>query len=147
MAQEIVKKHQAKIVIDLLDPKHYAIAKSYHVTNTIISNEYISKMMTQLRKNRFLFPLYQDLLTYDGEGAEKSYEIYAYQTKDVFNYKFPLSFHAKSDLILSIYKSSNNQFKVIGIVKDGITQIFKGNLNQKDEIILNETDSIFMICK
>lgn len=148
MTQDIVKKHQAKIVIELLDPKHYDIAKSYRVTNTIISNEYISKMMTQLSKNRFLFPLYQDLLTYDdGIGAEESYEIYAYQTKDVLNCKFPLSFSSKSELIYSVYKSSDNQFKVIGIVKDGKTEIFKGNLDQKDEIKLNENDSIIMICK
>ncbi|MGD9604966.1 MAG: hypothetical protein AB7V00_02270 [Bacilli bacterium] len=148
MTQDLAKKYQAKIVIELLEPKHYDIAKSYRVTNTIISNEYISKMMTQLSKNRRLNVLYQDLLTYDDDSlANETYEIYAYVAKEVFQEKFPIVFPDKFQLIYSVYESSQEEFKVIGIVKNGITSIFKGNLDKKEDLIIEENDIIIMICR
>ncbi len=148
MTQDIVKKHEAKIVIELLDPKHYDIAKSYRVTNTIISNEYISKMMTQLSKNRKLFPLYQDLLTYDdADSKDETYEIYAYQAKEVIQEKFPMSFQNKAEFIYSIHCSTHGEFKAIGIVREGKTEILKGNLDKEEQFIVKENDIIVMICK
>ena len=48
--QDLASKHQAEVIIELLDPRHYDIAQSYRIDNTIVSNEYISRMMTQLSK-------------------------------------------------------------------------------------------------
>ena len=48
--QSLAKKFNAEIIIELLDPRHFDIAQSYNVKNTIISNEYISRLMTQLSK-------------------------------------------------------------------------------------------------
>jgi hypothetical protein len=148
LTQDIVKKHSANIVVELLDPRHNDIAKSYNVTNTIISNEYISRIMTQLSNNRSLYPLYEDLLTYDSiDSTEETYEVYAYKAGEIFEENFPLKFDSKSDFIYSCYQSTQQEFIVIGIVKNHQTIIFKGNLDLKEDIIIDSKDSVIVICK
>lgn len=148
LTQDIVKKHHAEVVIELLNPKHYDIAKCYNVTNTIISNEYISHIITQLSKNRSLYPLYQDLLTYDAEDStEETYEVYAYKAKDVFSMKEELKFSSPAEFIYSCYQSSQKDFVVIGLFQDHQKQIFKGNLDKKQDIVITKEDTIIAICK
>ncbi len=148
LTQDIVKKHKAEVVIELLNPKHYDIAKCYNVTNTIISNEYISHIITQLSKNRALYPLYQDLLTYDEvDAVDETYEVYAYKAKDIFTMKEPLKFNSPAELIYSAYQSSHQEFVVIGLYQENQKQIFKGNLDKKQDIIIKQEDTIIAICK
>lgn len=148
LTQDIVKKHQADVVIELLNPKHYDIAKCYNVTNTIISNEYISHIITQLSKNRTLYPLYQDLLTYDAEDAEtETYEVYAYKAKDIFKMDEPLKFSSIALFIYSCYQSSHQEIVVIGLYQANQTQIFKGDLDKQQDIIIEKEDTIIAICK
>lgn len=148
LTQDIVKKHHADVVIELLNPKHYDIAKCYNVTNTIISNEYISHIITQLSKNRSLYPLYLDLLTYDAEDAvSETYEVYAYLAKDIFTMNEPLRFTSKAEFIYSCYQSSNQEFIVIGLYQANQKQIFQGNLDKYEDIIIQEEDTIIAISK
>jgi hypothetical protein len=148
LTQEIAKKHHAEIVIELLDPKHYDIAKSYNIRNTIISNEYISRIMTQLSKNRRLYDLYEDLLTYDPiDSEEETYEVYAYSAKDIFMNPFPMSFSSVSDFIYSCYQSGENNYIMIGLERDGVLKIFSGNMDIEEEFIIQENDVIITICK
>jgi hypothetical protein len=148
LTQDIVKKHNADVVIELLNPKHYEIAKCYNVTNTIISNEYISRIITQLSKNRTLYPLYMDLLTYDPEDAEEeTYEVYAYKASDIFGGSFPKQFNSKAEFIYSCYQSSNTSFVVIGLYQSTQKTIFKGNLDEKQSIVIEPSDTIIAICK
>jgi hypothetical protein len=148
LTQEIAKKHQAEIVIELLDPKHYDIAKSYNIRNTIISNEYISRIMTQLSKNRRLYDLYEDLLTYDAiDSEEETFEVYAYLAKDIFMNSFPMSFSSVSDFIYSCYQSGENNYIMVGLERDGILKIFSGNMDIEEELIIQENDVVITICK
>lgn len=148
MTQEIAKKHSAEIIIELLDPKHFDIAQSYNVKNTIISNEYISHLMTQLSKNRNLYDLFMDLLTYDAEDAQtETYEVYAYIAKDILNTSFPLTFQSKAELIYSIYMSGAQNYIVIGTMIDGKLKIFKDDLDHEEPIIIKESDQLVIICK
>jgi hypothetical protein len=148
MTQEIAKKHQAEIIIELLDPKHFDIAQSYNVKNTIISNEYISHLMTQLSKNRHLYDLFMDLLTYDEEGSlEETYEVYAYPAQDILNTSFPLTFASKAELIYSIYMSGHQSYICLGTIKDGNLDIFKGDLDHQESLVIRESDILVMICK
>jgi hypothetical protein len=148
LTQEIAKKHHAEIVIELLDPKHYDIAKSYNIRNTIISNEYISRIMSQLSKNRELYDLYEDLLTYDPlDSEEETFEVYAYKAKDIFVNKLPLIFSSISDFIYSVYQSGEGNYIMIGIEKEGKLQIFSGNLDKKNDLVIHEEDIIITICK
>ncbi len=148
MTQEIAKKHQAEIIIELLDPKHFDIAQSYNVKNTIISNEYISRLMTQLSKNRLLYDLFIDLLTYDEEDSKtETYEVYTYQAQDILNTQFPLRFQSRSELIYSIYMSGQQSYIVLGTIVNGKLDIYQGNLDETIPIIIQASDVLVMICK
>ena len=73
--QDIVKERVEKglntdvesmdIVVEIVNPKHHEIVKSYSVNNVVISNRYISKMMTQIGEKEELFNFYTDILHYD----------------------------------------------------------------------------------
>lgn len=148
LTQDIVSKHKAEVVIELLNPKHYDIAKCYNVTNTIISNEYISRIITQLSKNRSLYPLYMDLLTYDAEDAqEETYEVYAYKAADIFEGPYPKHFTSAAQLIYACYQSSNQEFVVIGLYQNATKTIFKGDLDVKQDMVIEPNDTIIAICK
>lgn len=148
MTQELAKKHHAEIIIELLDPRHFDIAQSYNVKNTIISNEYVSKLMTQLSKNRHLYDLFIDLLTYDPLDSEaETYEVYAYQAKDVIQSVLPLTFASKAEMIYSFYMSGNQDYIVIGYASKDQFEIFKGDLDIIEDIVVEPEDYLIMICK
>jgi hypothetical protein len=148
MTQELAKKHHAEIIIELLDPRHFDIAQSYNVNNTIISNEYVSHMMTQLSKNRHLYDLFIDLLTYDAcDSEDETYEVYAYPAKHILSTTLPLMFKSKAEMIYSFYMSGEQSYILIGISKKDHFEIFKGDLDIEEEIIVEEDDELILICK
>jgi len=148
MTQELAKKHHAEIIIELLDPRHYDIAQSYNVNNTIISNEYVSHMMTQLSKNRHLYDLFIDLLTYDAYDSEQeTYEVYAYPAQDILKTSLPLTFKSKADMIYSFYMSGEQSYILIGLSKKDHFEIFKGDLDPEEAITIEEDDELILICK
>lgn len=148
MTQELAKKHHAQIIIELLDPKHFDIAQSYNVQNTIISNEYVSRLMTQLSKNRKLYPLFIDLLTYDEEGSEEeTYEVYAYKAKDIMKHAFPISFPTKAQGIYTVFMSGDQDYVWIGTIKEGKLDIFKGDLDKAEPLTIDQEDLLILICK
>ncbi len=148
MTQELAKKHHAEIIIELLDPRHYDIAQSYNVNNTIISNEYVSHMMTQLSKNRHLYDLFIDLLTYDAYDSEQeTYEVYAYPAQDILKTTLPLTFKSKADMIYSFYMSGEQSYILIGLSKKDHFEIFKGDLDHEEAITIEEDDELILICK
>ena len=113
--QEIVKKKKEAdedfdvesidVVVEIIDPKHFDIVKSYHMApddadgheggsgdaiinnNVVISNRYISKMITQIGDKEAIFDFYKDILTYDenGAGGYTSKEVYAKKVSSFFN--------------------------------------------------------------
>lgn len=74
------------VIVEIIDPKHYDIVSSYSVKNVVISNRFISKMITQIGEKEALFNFYQDILTYDEENSEdfESKEIYIRQLGELF---------------------------------------------------------------
>ena len=74
------------VVVEILNPKHYDIVKSYSVNNVVISNRYVSKMVTQLGYNDTLYNFYDDILKYDEDGAAEleSKEIYIKKVEQYF---------------------------------------------------------------
>ncbi|MDD5293940.1 MAG: hypothetical protein PHW40_06480, partial [Candidatus Izemoplasmatales bacterium] len=145
MIQEIAKSHQAKIVLELLNPRHYDIAKSYNIDNTIISNQYVSRIITQLSKNPSLYPLYMELLTYDAENA--SYEIYTFPVETMIQSEWPITFASTSELIHTIYDTSDATFMPIGRISSGVVEIFHGNLDHTGPITLELGDQLIVLCK
>jgi hypothetical protein len=148
MIQDIAKLHHADIIIELLDPKNYDIAQNYNIRNTIISNKYVSRIMTQLSKSSKLYNLFIELLTYDdNEGEDATYELYSFDVIDFFKGKNPEPFNSASELINSCYFSSSGEYTVIGYVSKGITRIFKGDLDTPEEIAFSPEDKVLVVCK
>ena len=55
--------------------------------STILSNRYISKMITQIGEKDAIFDFYQDILVYDSDGTDEydSKELYIKKVKDFFD--------------------------------------------------------------
>lgn len=146
MIQDIAKLHKSDIIIELLEPKHFDIAQSYNIKNTIISNRYISRIMTQVSKDSRLLAIFLDLLSYD-DDTQKSYEVYTFPAADFLCEKLPMSFSSQSELVASCYYSSDGKFTVIGHVCEGKTRVFQGNLDNKEELVIHPDDKLIVICE
>lgn len=74
------------VIVEIIDPKHYDIVNSYSVNNVVISNRYISKMITQIGEKEALFEFYADILTYDTDvdSGFESKEIYTKKVGELF---------------------------------------------------------------
>ncbi|MBQ3264148.1 MAG: hypothetical protein IJH07_00080 [Ruminococcus sp.] len=53
------------IIVEIVDPKHHDLVSSYDINNVVISNRYISKMITQIGEKEAIYNFYNDILTYD----------------------------------------------------------------------------------
>lgn len=62
------------IIVEIADPKHYDIVSSYSVSNIVISNRYISKMITQIGQKEAIYDFYHDILTYDSYDKNRAEE-------------------------------------------------------------------------
>ncbi len=72
------------VVVEILNPKNYDVVHSYSVNNVVISNRYISKMITQIGDKQPLFEFYSDILTYDSADCPSytSKELYIKRVGD-----------------------------------------------------------------
>lgn len=141
------------IIVEIIDPKHHDIVSSYSVNNVVISNRYISKMITQIGEKEALFRFYTDILTYD-ETTENGYtskEIYTKKVSRLFN-TLPEKTTADK-LIRAVYSASNdpsvdelvrNPTVTLGYVKPGGRMVlFSGNqsnieveLGMRDKLVV-----------
>lgn len=141
------------VIVEIIDPKHYDVVNGYSVKNVVISNRYISKMITQIGEKEALFDFYTDILTYDEDVSNgyQSKEIYA---KKVSNYflRVPEPCSAKA-FIRAVYEATSdpslpiekrNPAVALGFVKaDGTLHLFGGDqsqypveLEEKDKLIV-----------
>lgn len=140
------------VIVEILNPKHYDIVKSYSVNNVVISNRYISKMITQLGEKDTLYDFYNDILSYDSADTTEyeSKEIYAKKVSRYFD-ELPAPTTA-GELIRAIYSAAvedvpdarRNHTIALGYVDaQGKMTLFAGNqfkqtvkLTDKDKIIV-----------
>ena len=141
------------VVVEIIDPKHHDIVNSYDINNVVISNRYISKMITQIGEKEAIYNFYNDILTYDLDVAD------GYDSKEVYLKKVSAFFEeipkpCKADeLVRGVYKASvsqqhsNGQINptlVLGYVrKNGEMVIFSGDMSLID-VELKETDKIIV---
>ena len=141
------------VIAEINDPKHHDVVSSYSVKNVVISNRYISKMITQIGEKDAIFDFYQDILVYDENGEEgyDSKEIYVKKAKDFF---VELPDECTADkLIRGVFDAyydpdlpaeKQNISIVLGVVKqDGDISLFSGDqssvnvkIEEKDKIIV-----------
>ncbi len=141
------------VIAEINDPKHHDVVSSYSVKNVVISNRYISKMITQIGEKDAIYDFYQDILVYDDDGGDgyDSKEIYVKKAKDFF---VELPHECTADkLIRGVFDASYDPERpaekqsisiVLGIVKnDGEILLFSGDqrtvnvkIEEKDKIIV-----------
>lgn len=160
--QDMVRERKSKnpdfnpesidIIVEILNPKNHDIVTSYSINNVVISNRYISKMITQIGEKESMFDFYNDILTYDSADAEfnDSKEIYAKPVEDFFA-EIPKPCTAY-ELIRAVYNSSiegnaggvQHESVVLGYVKPGGRLVlFSGN-QKKINVSLEPNDKLIL---
>ncbi len=145
------------VIVEIIDPKHYDVVQSYSQNNVVISNRYISKMITQISDSFEIYSFYQDILSYDdaqvAENATsyESYEIYLKEAKRFFR-TLPEKCTA-AQLIRAVYKQSIdpqvfktqcNPTLVLGYVRPHEEMVlFVGNQNDL-EVELGPRDKLIV---
>lgn len=140
-------REKIDIVVELLNPKNYDVVNHYSVNNAVISNRYVSKMVTQIGKDYSLYNFYSDILTYDSAESEhyESKEIYAKIAED-FLEEIPPEATADA-LVRAVYEASSedNRSLLLGYVQKGTGRLtlFTGDLAKirvkltpKDKLII-----------
>ena len=140
------------IVVEIINPRHHDIVNSYSVRNVVISNRYISKMITQVGAKDSIFDLYNEIFTYDDSNAEfyNSKEIYVKKATNFFKEIPPKC--TQRDLIYSVWKASINESVpqnkrsptiILGYVKrEGNVYLF--NSDNADTIQLDAGDKLIV---
>ena len=77
------EKDKIDVIVEILNPKNYDVVYNYNVNNIVISNRYISKMVTQIGEKIELFEFYNDILKYD-EKTEESYLSDSFESREIF---------------------------------------------------------------
>lgn len=153
--QDIISERMAKdpgfdpesidVIVEIINPKNYDIVHSYSIDNIVISNRYISKMVTQIGEKEAIYNFYNDILTYDTGGTDvyNSKELYAKKVRRFFA-ETPKPCTA-AELIRAVYEASpeDNKSIVLGYVQRGRITIFSGN--QSDiKVALEPNDKIIL---
>lgn len=141
------------VIVEIIDPKHHDIVSSYSVNNVVISNRYISKMITQIGEKDALFNFYTDILTYDTDISNgfESKEIYTKEVKNLFN-TLPEQCTAE-EFIRAVYDASvveslpndkKNPTVALGYVKPGGRMTLFAGDQSKINVSLEEKDKLIV---
>lgn len=144
------------VIVEIIDPKHHDIVNSYNVNNVVISNRYISKMITQIGAKQPLYDFYSDILTYDTDLSHgyQSKEIYAKKVNRFFA-EIPEDTTA-AELIRAVYHASTdmtvlpedrNPAIVLGYVKPGGKMVLFEGDQTAARVHLEENDKIIVYSK
>ena len=95
------------IIAEVMDPRHVDLIRSYDVDNVVISNRYISKMVTQISEDYARYNLYADIMDYDEMETDvyDGIEIYIKKAGDYFS-KLPPKNTPVDTVIRSVYEAS-----------------------------------------
>lgn len=140
------------VIVEIINPKHHDIVNSYSVENVVISNRYVSKMVTQISEMEELYDFYNDILSYD-EGGVTSYSSKEIYVKKVHRYFDQVPAPTTADkFVRALYEESINPEKnqspnptiALGYVgADGKVVIFGGDLTQIP-VALTEKDKVIL---
>lgn len=134
------------VVVEIIDPKHHDIVSSYSVNNVVISNRYISKMITQISEKEALFDFYSDILTYDTGDSEQydSKEIYVKKMSRFFD-ELPGECTA-DQLIRAVLEATKekNPAMVLGYVKPGGRMVLFGGDQSAIRVCPEPRDKIIL---
>lgn len=134
------------LIVEIINPKNYDVVHNYSVNNVVISNRFVSKLLTQIGSKDALYEMYCDMLTYDEAGADSftSKELY---TKPVTQFFDTLpSACTGAELIRSVYENSpeENKSLVLGFTSPGGNMTLFTGENLKKTFTLKEKDKIIV---
>ncbi len=152
--KKLKERTEVDIVVEIIDPKHHDIVNSYSVNNVVISNRYISKMITQIGSRDVLYSFYSDILTYDDRNAVETGE---FESKEIYIKKVSQFFKElpkptkAADFIRVVYDETSkgcteevNPSLVLGYVRDEIDlHLFTGDLSEID-VELTDRDKLIV---
>lgn len=135
------------VIVEILNPKHYDIVNHYGKNNIVISNRYISKMVTQVGTKESLYEFYKDILEYDDHAKGEQFsskEIYIKEVSRFFDGIPPAC--TAYDLIREVYAAGkeDNKTLLLGYIdKTGKQTLFSGKqrnlrveLTEQDKVIV-----------
>lgn len=141
------------VIVEIIDPKHHDVVNSYSVNNVVISNRYISKMITQIGEKEALFDFYTDILTYD-EGESDTYESKEIYIKKVRRYFTEVPKPTTADkFIRAVYNASiddsillekQNPTIVLGYVKPGSKMVLFSGDQEDINVELEVNDKLIL---
>ena len=134
------------VIVEILNPKNYDVVHNYSTNNVVISNRYISKMVTQVGRKQALFEFYSDILTYDEENAAsfESKELYIKEVSRFFSE--PPAPCTAAELIRAVFDATpkDNKAVVLGYASPGgKTVIFSGD-QRKINVHLTARDKLII---
>ena len=136
------------VVVEILNPKNYDVVHNYSVDNVVISNRYISKMVTQIGRKQALFEFYSDILTYDGEDSDtyESKELYIKEADQFFREGAIPKRCTARELILGVYKASPDRNKaiVLGYTSPGGKMVIFSGDQSRHEVELQPKDKLII---
>ena len=151
------------VVVEILNPKNFDVVHNYSVNNVVISNRYISKMVTQISRKDALYDFYKDILTYDtaedeqkklpaGQAATAEKKKREYESKELYIKHVGTFFRqtpgecTAAELIRAVFDASpeNNKAVVLGYTsKEGQMHIFSGDQNEI-KVCLKDSDNLIV---
>ncbi len=118
------------IIAELLDPNNDTLIKDLEIDNTIISNKIVSLLLGNFalypRTERF----FDDLLTispYANNIDDKALHID--KASSIIDGTFPVEFPSIKTFTMAFYEASHHTRMPLGVVRDGVTELFEGDLN------------------
>ncbi len=142
-------KDKIDIIIEIVNPQNIDVIRSYDVDNFVVSNEYVSNLITQIGNNESLYEFYMDILHYDDLvdiNGNKSKEIYIKRVDSFFDV-IPDSCNVYQ-LIKAVYDSTPKENKVIliGYIRNNREVNIFTNSYEK-EIKLRADDKLIIFSK
>ena len=117
------------IIVEILNPQNYEAIQGYNPDHVIITNQYISRMITQSSEHEAINTFYRDILTFDDPslGIYNSKELYLKRAEKFFE-EIPGECDAH-DLVHAIYKASPSYNKqvLLGYFRDQKHTLFVGD--------------------
>lgn len=134
------------VIVEIINPKNYDVVHNYSVNNVIMSNRYISKMVTQISKKEALYEFYKDILTYDEIDVEDygSEELYIKKVSHFFE-EVPEPCTA-AELIRAVYEAGpeNNKSLVLGYAKPNSNMVLFSGDQEKIPVELTKQDKLII---
>jgi len=136
------------LVVEILNPKNYDIVSNYSTNNIVISNRYISKMITQIGEKEAIYNFYDDILNYEEPEEEVfiSKELYIKKAGEFFT-EIPGPCTA-AELIRAVYRDSpdDNKAIVLGYFCPGGKMILFTGDQSKINVSLSAKDKLIIFC-